>query len=73
MWGTDGDMRVLGGFTLPEGMLHAEETEWGMGNGEWGMGGLSPALRRPSARVLLGVLLGSTSAGSKGRRIPDGD
>lgn len=70
MWGTDGDMRVLGGFTLPEGMLYAEETEWGMGNG-----GVChpPALRRPSAGALLGVLLGSTSAGSKGRGIPDGD
>jgi hypothetical protein len=61
------DLRVLGGFPLPEGKLYADETEWG-----WGRG-LSPALRRLSAGALLGVLLGSTSAGSRGRGMPDRD
>lgn len=66
MWGVGSDMRVLGGFTLAEGMLYVQKTECGMG-------GLPPALTRLSAGAFLGVLLGSTSAGSKGRGIPDRD
>lgn len=55
MWGTDGDMRVLGGFTLPEGMLYAEETEWGMGNGGGSVTGSEETICRGIAGCAAGI------------------